>query len=129
MCGFGLHTLYPSDGAEPLGGYRILWNFFMAHWKKNIKRVFITAIWCAIAVGSVALLIAAMNRRSEQKCSGYEIEILGTEEQMFIDKKKVEEMVFGGQQFLNKNIAEYNLRAMERKLPRPKPMPSRRLIR
>jgi len=88
----------------------------MAHWKKNIKRVFITAIWCAIAVGSVALLIAAMNRKSEQKCSGYEIEILGTEEQMFIDKKKVEEMVFGGQQFLNKNIAEYNLRAMERKL-------------
>ena len=88
----------------------------MAHWKKNITRVFITAIWCTIAVGCVAVLIAAMNKKSEQKCSGYEIEISGTEEQMFIDKKKVEEMVFGGQQFLNKNIAEYNLRAMERKL-------------
>ena len=88
----------------------------MTGWKKNMIRIFTIAIWCAVAVGSVVLLIAAMQRKNHQQCTGYEIQISGPEEQLFIDKKKIEEIVFKNRPFINKNISDFNLLALERNL-------------
>ena len=88
----------------------------MAGWRKNIIRVFTIGAWCAIGAGAIVLLIAAIQRKNHQKCKGYEIEITGGEEQFFIDKKKVEEILFSNQQPVDKLISGFNLRNMEKKL-------------
>jgi len=88
----------------------------MAGWKKNMIKVLTISAWCAVGAGAVVLLNAAMREKNHQVCKGYEIEIAGAENQLFMDKKKIEELLFGKEQPLNKPVVEFNLRAMEKKL-------------
>lgn len=88
----------------------------MREWKKNILQLTTTVFWCSVALGSVMLLIAAMQQKSRQLCRGYEIEISGSEEQFFIDKKKVEQILFLGVNPVNRPISEFDLKQMEKKL-------------
>ena len=79
-------------------------------------RVFTISLWCAIGVSAVVLLIAAIQKRNHQVCTGYEIELTGDEGNLFMDKKKVEAILFGTETPTNKPIATLNLRAMEQRL-------------
>jgi cell division protein FtsQ len=90
--------------------------FFMSDWKRNMKRVFAISAWCALGISAVLLLIAAIQKKNQQVCKGYEIEITGVEEQLFFDKRKIEDLIFGNQLPLNKPISSINLREMENKL-------------
>src|SRR2546423_11823895 len=88
----------------------------MAGWKKNIVRMFVTAIWCALGVGAIVLLIAAMQKKNDERCKGYEIGILGNEDQPFLDKKTIEQILFLTDVPTNKKVASFDLRVMEKKL-------------
>ena len=88
----------------------------MAGWKKNMMKVLTISVWCAIGAGAVVLFNAAMQEKNHQVCKGYEIEITGAEDQLFMDKKKIEELLFGKEQPLNKPVVEFNLRSLEKKL-------------
>jgi cell division protein FtsQ len=88
----------------------------MRAWKKNIFQIVTTCLWCTVALGSVVLLVAAMQKKNHQLCRGYEIEISGSEEQFFIDKKKVEQILFLGVNPVNEPVNAFDLRQMEKKL-------------
>src|SRR6516165_5974310 len=88
----------------------------MAVWKKNMVRVIVTTFWCAIGVSAVVLLVAAMQKKNHELCKGYEIEISGNEEQLFIDKKDIEQILFLGASPANKPMNQFDLKQMEKKL-------------
>ena len=88
----------------------------MANWKKNMIHAFMITMWCTIGLATVVLSVAAMKNKNHQLCTGYEIEISGGEEELFIDKKKVEEILFHNPMDAHRRIAEYDLWSMERKL-------------
>ena len=79
-------------------------------------RGLVTGFWCAMGVGAIVLLIAAMKEKNHHHCQGYEIEISGNEEQLFIDKKKVEQILFLGVNPVNKSIQSFDLKQLEKKL-------------
>jgi len=88
----------------------------MAKWKKNIIYAFMITMWCTIGLATVVLSVAAMKNKNHQLCTGYEIEISGGEDELFIDKEKIEEILFRNRMDAHRRIAEYDLRSMERKL-------------
>jgi cell division protein FtsQ len=88
----------------------------MAGWKKNMVRILKISAWCAVATGAFLLLNAAMQEKGHQVCRGYEIDITGADEQIFMDKQKVEVLLFGKEIPMNKPVVEFNLKDMERKL-------------
>lgn len=49
----------------------------------------LAAIWITIGTGMVVLLVAAIERRNNERCSGIEIDITGVQNNFFIDKKDV----------------------------------------
>ena len=79
-------------------------------------RVIVTTFWCAIGVSAVVLLVAAMQKKNHELCKGYEIEISGNEEQLFIDKKDIEQILFLGASPANKPMNQFDLKQMEKKL-------------
>ena len=88
----------------------------MAAWKKNMVCVVITTFWCTIGVGAVVLLIAAMQKKNHELCKGYEIEISGNEEELFLDKEKIEQILFLGENPVNKPMNQFDLKNLEKKI-------------
>ena len=88
----------------------------MASWKKNMIRVLKVSAWCAIGAGAVVLLNAAMQKKNHQVCNGYEIEITGAEDQIFMDKENIEQLIFNKSLPLKRPVDEFNLKGMEKKL-------------
>ena len=85
--------------------------------KKNIFKILMISMWSAIGIGGIILLIAAMKKKDHQMCTGYEVVITGPEEQLFIDKNDVEELLFGNnRQIANKSFESFDLFKMEAKL-------------
>lgn len=75
------------------------------------------SLWSAIGVAAIILLIAAMKKKDHQLCKGYEVVITGPEEQLFIDKNDVEELLFGNnRQIANKPFESFDLFKMEGRL-------------
>jgi cell division protein FtsQ len=88
----------------------------MGNWKKNMTNALVITIWCIVGLATVVLLVAATQNKHRQLCTGYEIEISGREDELFIDKKKVEEILFRNRIEAHRRLAEFDLRAMEKKL-------------
>jgi len=78
--------------------------------------MFIISAWCAMSAGAVALLIASIQKKNQQVCRGYEIEISGIEDQLFLDKKKIEVLLFAGKPPAKRPISAFDLKGMEKKL-------------
>jgi cell division protein FtsQ len=57
--------------------------------KYTIKKIFITVTWFVIGSGTVVLLVAAIEKRNNERCARVEIEITGVQNNFFIDKKDV----------------------------------------
>src|SRR2546429_8060279 len=92
----------------------------MPSWKKNIVKGISITLWCATAIGSVALLIAAMKKKNQELCKGYEIRISGAENQQFIPvaigTEEISALLFGKSIITNRPVASFDLRRMEEKL-------------
>ena len=58
-------------------------------WKQRI----IQAIWILAGAGTVALLVAAMDKQSGKSCTGLNIDISGAAENVFIDHRDVEDIL------------------------------------
>lgn len=63
------------------------------NWKKKIWKVTLITFWCAAGIGLVALLVAAVKRKDEERCKGYDISIHGAGEQLFLDKADIVELL------------------------------------
>lgn len=57
--------------------------------KYNLKNILTVMIWAIIGSGTVVLLVAAIEKRNNQRCAGIEIKITGVQNNFFIDKKDV----------------------------------------
>lgn len=57
--------------------------------KYTIKKILVAATWIVIGSGTVVLLVAAIEKRNNERCARVEIEITGVQNNFFIDKKDV----------------------------------------
>ena len=55
----------------------------------TIKKILAAMIWIIIGSGTIVLLIAAIEKRNNQRCARIEIRITGVQNNFFIDKKEV----------------------------------------
>lgn len=53
------------------------------------KKILTISLWSLLAVATCTLLIAAMQKKDEKKCSGINIEINGAHNLVFVDKKDI----------------------------------------
>lgn len=87
--------------------------------KSNITKIIRISCWVIASMGLLILLGAAMRRKKESTCKGYEINIHGSgEEQWFIDKKDVAEILTknGEWEISGKDISSFDLKRMEDQL-------------
>lgn len=85
-------------------------------WKNKIWRITLISFWCLAGVGMIALLVAAVNRKNEDVCKGYEIRIHGASEQLFLEKNDIIEMLAANTSIQGVRVAELDLRKMEDRL-------------
>ena len=57
--------------------------------KYTFKKILVAIVWMLIATGAVVLLVAAISKRNNERCSKVEINIKGVQNNFFIDKKDV----------------------------------------
>ena len=86
--------------------------------KNNILRFFIALLWLAMSAGCIALLVSASYKKDTKYCAGVEIDIAGVNNNFFIDKHDVYEIVkrYGGDSNSKKQIVSINLRQIEKEL-------------
>jgi cell division protein FtsQ len=58
-------------------------------WKKTLNIV----VWSVTATSACTLLIAAMQKKEEKKCADIEVKISGPNDQVFVDKKDILEII------------------------------------
>jgi cell division protein FtsQ len=86
--------------------------------KYNIKKIIFSIIWVLVGIGCVTLLISAVRNKEMKKCKAIEIEISGVDNNFFIDKNDVYNIIkkFGGDSTENKSLAAINVKLIEREL-------------
>ncbi len=57
--------------------------------KYTIKKILVAMVWILLGAGTVVLLVAAIEKRNNEKCLRIEIAITGVQNNFFIDKKDV----------------------------------------
>jgi len=57
--------------------------------KYTIRKHLAAAIWIIIGAGTIVLLVAAIEKRNNERCARIEIRITGVQNNFFIDKKEV----------------------------------------
>jgi cell division protein FtsQ len=86
--------------------------------KYTFKKFLVIAVWILLGSGTVMLLIAAITKKDNEKITGVEIHISGVQNNYFIDKKDVLELL----EKVNKKkldkavVSSLDLAAMERRL-------------
>ena len=78
-------------------------------WKKRVLQV----IWLLAGIGTIVLLGAAMQKKSQRKCEDVRIEIEGAEHHMFIDEKDVLQLVNARGPIKGLPVSAVNLRQLE----------------
>jgi cell division protein FtsQ len=86
--------------------------------KLNIKKIIFAITWLILGVSGIVLLVAAIQNKNIKKCSGIEIEIRGVNNNYFIDKTDVLQIIqsFSGGTPKGRMISDFNLRAIENNL-------------
>ncbi|HSV11631.1 MAG TPA: FtsQ-type POTRA domain-containing protein [Hanamia sp.] len=86
--------------------------------KYTFRKILVVSVWILLITGTVVLLIAAMSKKNEERIAGVEIKIAGVQNNYFISKKDVLdilEKVNGGK--LNKSVVNsLDLTEMENRL-------------
>ena len=86
-------------------------------WKRKIRKIVLLACWCLAGAGLIALTIAAVSKKKEEHCKGYDIIIHGASEQLFLDKSDILEMI-PANTIQNVPVSSLDLRKMEEKIER-----------
>jgi cell division protein FtsQ len=75
-------------------------------------------VWVLLGSGTVVLLIAAITKKDNERITGIEIHISGVQNNYFIDKKDVLELLgkVNGKELHQSSVSSLDLAAMERKL-------------
>jgi len=64
-----------------------------ANSKYAFKKILVAMVWILLSSGTIILLIAAIARKNNEHCAKIEIDIAGVQNNFFIDKKDVLEIL------------------------------------
>jgi len=81
-------------------------------WKKRI----IQGLWITAGIGTVVLLVAAMQKKSDKFCNDVQIEISGATAHVFVDEKEIKEILQKKGSMPGVSMAKVNLRSIEEAL-------------
>jgi cell division protein FtsQ len=86
----------------------------------SIKRIFSIVLWCTIGGACIALLVAAINKKSSSLCKGLDIQINADGKGLFLDKRDVVRLLEkeGLKDFAGKKVQGFNLHKVEDALGR-----------
>ncbi len=81
----------------------------------SIKNFLLAALWVTIGASTVVFLVAAVQKKNLKKCNGIEINIMGINNNFFIDKYDVQRIInrYAGENASGRPIENFNLVAME----------------
>lgn len=87
----------------------------MAQKQFNTKKIFTNVLWALLGMGTVVLLGAAINIKNNRHCKGVEINITGAENNFFIDKNKVNNILLAtnGGVLQGETLASFDLFKLE----------------
>jgi cell division protein FtsQ len=57
--------------------------------KTIIKNILLVTFWTAIGAGTIVLLVAAIQKKDANKCTGVDINIRGVSNNFFVDKTDI----------------------------------------
>lgn len=86
--------------------------------KYTFRKFLAIAVWILLGSGTVVLLIAAITKKDNERVTGVEIHISGVQNNYFIDKKDVLELLgkVNRKKLNQSSVSSLDLAAMERKL-------------
>jgi cell division protein FtsQ len=84
--------------------------------KQHIRKILFLSVWLGMGAGLCVLLVAAIRERNHKTCKGYEIEIKGSADKWFIDKKEIGDLLTGGTAIKGKTIKQIELSKIEARL-------------
>jgi cell division protein FtsQ len=84
----------------------------------NIKKILISFVWICLGLASLTLLVSGIHKKDNSVCKGYEIEIIGINNNFFIGKTEILEILekVAGKQIKGKEINKMNLLEMENQI-------------
>jgi cell division protein FtsQ len=84
----------------------------------NIKKILITFLWICLGLGSLTLLVSGIHKKDNSVCKGYEIEIIGINNNFFIGKSEILEILekVAGKNIKGQSINKLNLLEMENQI-------------
>jgi cell division protein FtsQ len=84
----------------------------------NIKKILISFVWICLGLASLTLLISGIYKKDNSVCKGYEIEIIGINNNFFIGKTEILEIIekVAGKEIKGKEINKMNLLEMENQI-------------
>ena len=84
----------------------------------NIKKILIIILWVCLGLTSLTLLISAIHKKENSVCKGYEIEIIGVNNNFFIGKSDILEILekVAGKEIKGQAINKMNLQEMENQI-------------
>lgn len=86
--------------------------------KQIIKNILLFTLWLVIGAGTVVLLVAAIQKKDTEKCTGVDITIKGVSNNFFVDKADILETITAicGGKPAGKPTGLFNLEAIEKVL-------------
>lgn len=78
-------------------------------WKKKIQAI----AWCLLALSTIVLLVAAVQKKESLKCTDIRIEIEGAQEHVFVDEKQVLQILNKAGVVIGKPMSAIPLRNLE----------------
>jgi len=83
--------------------------------RSTIKKVLFIAVWLCIGAGMLTLLLAAISKKNKGQCKDYTITLKGAQNNFFIDKKDVEQLLVKATKgnIKGEPIASFNLHELE----------------
>ena len=84
----------------------------------NIKKILITFLWICLGLGSLTLLVSGIHKKDNSVCKGYEIEIIGINNNFFIGESEILEILekVAGKNIKGQAINKLNLLEMENQI-------------
>lgn len=86
--------------------------------KTTIRKILFITIWVCIGAGMFTLLLAAINKKNRGQCSDYSITIKGGENNLFVDRKDVEQLLMKatGGNIKGEQVSSFKLNDLEQVL-------------
>jgi cell division protein FtsQ len=85
-------------------------------WRKRYK----TVTWITVSAISLVLLIAAVQHSNNKVCKGINVEINGSENNFFVDRREVLNILTASSAIIDERIADIDLRVLEDRLKKYK---------